>query len=361
MITSSGVGGAERTLFNLLSRLDRNKTDIAGVLSLKPCGEYAEKIRALGIDVRSLDMGYLPSPADLPRLAALIKESGADTVHAFLFRAIQFCRLAKGKTPFRLLSSPRVNYRTRAVPLLWLDTLLRKRDDLTICESESSAAFLIKELGYEQGKVAVVKNGLDTGAWSFSQEQRASVRAALGLRPETLLIFSSGRLDTQKGYEYLLRALPAVAEKFTDFRLAIAGEGPLEAKLRTVSKEVGQDDKVLFLGRRSDVPALLSACDVFVLPSLWEGLPNSLLEAMSMGRPCVASGVDGARELLNDGENGLLTDAADSHSIAQALLRLAADTGLRERMGLAARSVAEKEYSFERMLSEYQAVYAEGQ
>ena len=355
VITSSGVGGAEKTLFNLLSLLNRDKFEVAGVVSLKPCGEYAEKIRALGIEVRSLNMGYLPSPFDLGRLAEIIRESGADTVHAFLFRAIQFCRFAKAKTQFRLISSPRVNYRTRAVPLLWLDKAFHKRDDVTLCESESSAAFMTRELGY--GGVGVIKNGIDTAVWKFSQEERASARAALGLAPETLFLFSSGRLDEQKGFEYLLRALPEVAGEIKDFRLAIAGEGPLENLLKRMARESGCEDRILFLGRRRDIRQLLCACDVFVLPSLWEGLPNSLLEAMAVGRACAASGVDGSRELVADGEHGLLTEAANSHSIAQALLRLALDGALRARLGAAARLRAENEYSFGRMMSEYEAVY----
>lgn len=355
VITSSGVGGAEKTLFNIVSRLDPEKYEVAGVVSLKPCGEYADKIRGLGINVQSLDMGYIPSWSAVGRVAELIRESGADTVHAFLFRAIQFCRFAKARTPFRLISSPRVNYRTRSVPLLWLDKAFHKRDDLTLCESESSAAFMVRELGYSG--VGVIKNGIDTAFWKFSEEERAAARAELGLSPETLLLFSSGRLDEQKGFEYLLRALPLFADKIQKFRLAIAGEGPLESALGRVARECGVADSVLFLGRRSNIRQLLCACDIFVLPSLWEGLPNSLLEAMAVGRACAASGVDGSRELIEDGKSGLLTEAANSHSIAQALTRLAADAELRARLGAAARRHVEREHSFERMMSEYGAAY----
>lgn len=355
VITSSGVGGAEKTLFNIVSRLDSKKYEVAGVVSLKPCGEYADKIRALGINVESLDMGYIPSWSAVGRLTDLIRKSKADTVHAFLFRAIQFCRFAKARTPFRLISSPRVNYRTRAVPLLWLDKAFHKRDDLTLCESESSAAFMERELGYKG--VGVIKNGIDTGLWKFSEEERAAARAELGLAPQTLLLFSSGRLDEQKGFEYLLRALPLFAEKFQNFRLAIAGEGPLARALGRVAQECGVADSVLFLGRRSDIRQLICACDIFVLPSLWEGLPNSLLEAMAVGRACAASGVDGSRELIEDGKSGLLTEAANSHSIAQALARLAADAELRARLGSAARRHVEREHSLERMMSEYGAAY----
>ncbi|NLO91010.1 MAG: glycosyltransferase [Elusimicrobia bacterium] len=357
VITSSGVGGAEKTLFNLLSRLNRDKYDIAGVVTLKPRGEYAGKIAALGIPIHSLNMGYLPSPGDAARLRRIIKESGAETVHAFLYRAIQFCRHIKPNSGFRLVSSPRVNYRTRALPLLWLDRALKHRDDLTLCESAASAEFLISGLGYDSGKVRVVKNGIDTELWAFSEKERAAVRAQFGLNEGRLLIFSNGRLDRQKGFEHLLRAFPAVAEKHPNALLAIAGRGPLEHKLRQIALETGQADRVLFLGQRSDIRELLCACDIFALPSLWEGLPNSLLEAMSVGRACAASAVDGTRELLEDGVSGLLTEAANSHSIAQALLRLARDEGLRSRLGGQARLHATREHAFAAMIAGHEAAY----
>ncbi len=151
-------------------------------------------------------------------------------MHAFLYRAIQFARAAK--TPdFKLIASPRVNYRTRSPLVLFYDRLGRDKDNLVISESNSSREFMVTRQGYKPERVITIHNGVDSGFWHADQTERRDIRFVADIKNDELLLFSSGRIDTQKGYEYLLRALALLRGKTPKLKAVIAGAGPLEKKL----------------------------------------------------------------------------------------------------------------------------------
>jgi glycosyltransferase involved in cell wall biosynthesis len=147
------------------------------------------------------------------------------------------------------------------------------------------------------------------------------------------------RLMPQKGHAYLLQAMAQVSAQVPGARLLLAGEGPLRGELEAQAERLGLNGRASFLGLvpRAQLPDLLARTDVVVLASHWEGLPVALIEAMSAGKPIVASRVGGNPELVADGDNGLIVPPADADQLAEALIRLARDAGLRERMGRASR------------------------
>lgn len=356
LITSTTRGGAENTLYNILSRVDRAAFAPARVISLKPAGPVAARMERLGVSVQSLNMGYLPGPLAAGKVRDIIADVKPDIVHAFLYRAIQFARAAK--TPaFKLIASPRVNYRTRGPLILWWDRFNKDKDDLVISESDSSRDFLIKHQGYSPEKVITVRNGVDSGFWVYNEAERVETRFKADIKDDELLLFSSGRLDKQKGYEYLLRALALIKDRAPGLKTVIAGTGPLEKKLLNLAGELKLDYRVRFCGEQEHIRPWLSAADMFALPSLWEGVPNSLLEAMSAGKPCLATSVDGVLEVAEPETDILAARPASHAALADQLMRLYADPALRQKLSANAARAARERLSMRAMIAGYEAAY----
>lgn len=355
LITSTTVGGAERTLARLVRGLDRKRAEPAGVVCLKPLGPVAGEIESCGVPVRSIGMGYLPSPFDVAKLRGAIDYFRPDIVHAFLYRAIQFARLAKGD--WKLVSSPRVNYRTRPMPLRFIDRLGRNRDDMTICEAQSTADFMEAGLGYDPSRLRVIRNGINPVA--ASPEEVAGVRASLGFGRGDFIILSAGRLSEQKGFPFLIEAMPEVLGKYPSVRLVIAGEGPDRPALESLIARLGLSDKVRLVGEQGNLSPWYMAANAFALPSLWEGLPNCLLEAMSAGLPCVATAVDGTLEICQSGAEALLVPPGSSEGLARALSELCSNSVLRETLSSNGRRNVEANFTMSRMLAQYEQAYEE--
>jgi glycosyltransferase involved in cell wall biosynthesis len=355
--TSTTIGGAEKTLFTLASRLDAKQFQVCGVVSLKPTGHFAHRLAKQGVKTHSLGIADWPSPRDADALAGIIRETRPDIVHALMYQAIQLCRFVKrrSKAPFKLVSSPRVNYRTRSAWTLLVDRWLRASDDLLIAESEASREFLTLRLGYAQDRVKTVHNGVELPEVP-SEAERKRARLHLGLREDELLLLSMGRLDKQKDHGTLIEAVAGLKGSLKP-RCAIVGEGPRRDRLRAQVARLGLGRVVQLPGERADVRAWLCASDIFVLPSLWEGLPNALLEAMALGLPVVASGVDGVLEAVTDGEDGMLVAPGRAGVLSEVLARLMADPELRRRLGHAARARMAENFTLPAMLAGYEAAY----
>lgn len=356
--TSTTLGGAEKTVYSLATLLNPARFEVAEVLSLKPFGAYAKRLKELGVRVSTLNLAGRPGLGHVRRVRELIELQKPHLVHAVMYQAIQICRLAKRRCahPFKLVSSPRVSYRTRSLATLLVDRALKSADDLLISESEASRRYLVERLGYPPAKVRVIRNGVDVASWPVSRLDRARKRLELRLPATDILVGTVGRLDEQKGHATLIEACRQLARK-APVRCAIIGDGPRRKELQKLIRERELEQSVWLLGERDDVVQWLSAFDVFALPSLWEGLPNALLEAMAFGLPVVASNVDGVAEAVEDGKSGLLVPARNPAALAAALLRLASDPPLRARLGEAARKLIAERFTLPRMISEYEGAY----
>lgn len=357
--TSTTVGGAEKTLYTIATLLDPSLFEVVGVVSLKPPGFYSERLESAGIKTFSLGVKKRAAFKDLSRLADIIRETQAHTVHAFMFQAMQLCRAVKkrGLAEFKLISSPRVTYRTRSRWTLWLDKFLKGADDLLIAESETTRAYLERRLGYDPRRLRTIHNGIDIAGWPISKLERRKKRIELRLGKDDLLIGSVGRLDEQKGHCYLIQALAHLKDE--PMRLVILGEGPHRHRLEALIRRLHLEKHVWLIGEREDMPSWLSAFDIFVLPSLWEGLPNALLEAMAIGLPVAASSVDGVLEAVVDGKNGILLPPKNIRAMTQRIRKLARDPALRKKLGAAAQKTVADGFTLLQMISAYEAAYTE--
>jgi glycosyltransferase involved in cell wall biosynthesis len=200
-------------------------------------------------------------------------------------------------------------------------------------------------------KIVSIPNGVPTER-ARSKRSPAEVRAELGIG-DAFMMLSTGRLAEQKGLEYLIRAAVLLRKDLPSARIVLAGDGPLEQRLSKLISGLELEDMVLLLGLRSDIGDLLAASDLVVLPSLWEGLSISLLEAMAAGKPVVTTTVGGNREVTNDGETAVLVPPKDPASLATAIRALAADAARLEELGRKGQEAQVERYTLQRMLDAY--------
>jgi glycosyltransferase involved in cell wall biosynthesis len=231
--------------------------------------------------------------------------------------------------------------------------------DAIVCVSQFHRAWALKLRIGSPAKVIAIPNGLDPER-AVATKSRAEVRKELGLAEEELVIFSAGRLARQKGFEYLIRAAAVLVDRMSrPFRIVIAGEGELLGSLQSLCRDLRVDQRVRFLGFQSQLGSLLSAADVVVLPSLWEGLSIALLEAMAAGKPIVTTRIGSNLEVLRNEETALLVEPGNVQALVNSILRCSADETLSNKLGHHALLAFRRDYTQERMLHQYLQLYRE--
>jgi glycosyltransferase involved in cell wall biosynthesis len=259
------------------------------------------------------------------------------------------------------ISSQRMSLKDYSAWLLWLDRTIANSFLVhrMVAVSEGTRRFCIEEEGINPDKLVKIHNGIDTKRFSMklSSEAQRDLRQELGLYPKSLVVLTVARLHPQKGHRYLIEAIPQILRDFPQARFLFVGEGALAEVLVSQVSQTNLDKYIRFLGVRQDIPQLLAISDLFVLPSLWEGLPNSVLEAMAAGVPVIATDVDGTPELIGDGRTGLLVPPADPDALEEAICRLLRDESLRTALAEAARQRVEREFSCDVNLCSFVDLY----
>jgi glycosyltransferase involved in cell wall biosynthesis len=218
---------------------------------------------------------------------------------------------------------------------------------ISVNEEERQAAIRLGVIAPE--KIVTVLNGIDMGMFDNVEGVRET-RGGLEIPAEGKVVGTVGRLAEQKGFVYLIQAIPAILEACPQTWFVFAGSGPLESQLRSLAEELGVTDHCRFLGFRADIPQLLCTYDLFVLPSLWEGLSITQLEAMAAGRAVIATDIKGNREVISNEEDGLLVPPADPEALALAVVRLLLDPGLARHLGGRGRDKIRAHFSPEAMV-----------
>jgi glycosyltransferase involved in cell wall biosynthesis len=354
-----------RPLENLVNGLDKS-TFSQVVCYLRGHDEVSNKLEKLGHDVLTLDIAKEKfrkfQPRAVLQLARIIKERGIDIVHCQRHKPTVYGTLAAymaGGKP-RVIGHVRGLHRTRNFRRRLLNRLLSGRisrviavsaavhDDLISNNSESYAA-----------KVVTIHNGIDAELFINPNLTREAVRGRIGITAKGVFVYGTvGRLVETKGQSILLQAFAQVSEECPHSLLVLAGEGRLESELRERAAELGIQESVVFLGHRHDIAEVLQAYDVFVLPSVAEGLPGALLEAMAAGLPVIASRVGGVPEILNTPELGTMVSPRSVDDLASAMTALYKTTEeKRDEIGEALRERVLEEFSKEKMISAITAEY----
>jgi len=375
LIDGFTVGGAERIVLMLAMHTNRERFQVIPC-ALHRSGPIEEELKAAGVEYRVLGIqrrSVLTGPPflfDLRRilvaLRKMLKELSIDIVHAHLTQSTLMGILAA-----RRVATPRVcatvhnivihNQRGRLSPREWLmrNAINRvfSRADRIIAVSEEVAQAVKLGTRIPRERIVTIPNGIDAERYRFNGDRRI-LRRELDLPTDRLMALTVGRLTRQKGYPHLLTALSLIPFEKRPLTL-IAGDGPDRPALEEKAKTLKIADDVRFLGNRHDIPDLLGAADVFVLSSLWEGLPLALLEAMASGLPAVVTAVGGNTEAVMDGESGVLVPPADEKALAKALSSLLGDALKLEQMGRAAREQFDYRFSLQSFVEAHERLYEE--
>jgi len=359
------VGGMRRHLIDLLRYTDRSLfvPMVAG-----PADELATQLTMAGAEFFPVPFkGELDPPGDfraVRQLVSLLKHRRVTIVHAHGAKAGFVARIAGvlAGTPVRILTvhnsifyAEWPAFKKRLFALA--DNLLARATSRIITVSEALRREYVAEERLKPALVVTIRNGVDPEEFRI-HEDRGSLRQRLGLPRRVPVVGTVARLAPQKGLNYLVQAAGLLPPPRRPF-FVVVGDGPLRAELERLVAATGVTQNFLFTGRRDDLPALLNAFDLFVLPSLYEGLGLALLEAMAAARPVVATAVGGIPEVVVDGETGILVPPRDAGALAAAIDRLLTDNELATRMGQAGRERVGKYFTVEKMARAVMALYRE--
>jgi glycosyltransferase involved in cell wall biosynthesis len=357
------AGGTRTHLLQILDGLPESEFQQSLLCSIERDRSFmahVERLRARGVRVEIVPMRREPSLLSdaraFFRIYRHLSRRRYDIVHTHCSKAGALGRLAAflAGVP-RIVHTPHVFPFTQDVARHWkvlyrlIEKLLGAFTDRIIAVSTFQRALALKFGIGKRGSVVVIHNGVAEAPRSaVSTDGWQRVREELGVKANDILVGTAGRLMSQKGHKYLVEAAAMLLDRHPHLRFYIAGSGELEDSLRAMCNQLSWcRERVLLLGEREDVPDVLAATDIFVLPSLWEGMPYALLEAMAAAKPIICSNVCGLDEVIKDGMNGLLVPPADSPALAHAISLLVGNRALRLRLGPAARSTVQERFRAE--------------
>lgn len=354
------VGGAEILAARIARRLRQRYRFVFACLD--DLGTLGEQLQQEGFPVEvvhrraGLDLGC---PWKLSRLYA---RHQVDLLHAHQYTPFFYAltsRLLHRRQPVLFMEHGRHQPDYPRRKRILANRLLLGRRDRVAAVGEAVRRALISNEGLPEDRIEVVYNGIDTQAFGQPDVDRASVRRELGLHEDVFALFQVARLDYLKDHGTAVRTLGRLRDRGINARLLLIGTGPEEAVIRAQVDEQQLQEHVHFLGLRQDVPRLLHAADAFLLTSVSEGIPLTLIEAMAAGLPVVSTNVGGTAEVVLEGETGYLAPARDEVALADALTRLHRDPDLRRQLGVAGQQRARSIFDESRMAERYAQLYQE--
>ena len=359
------VSGSENHLLVLLPELVKQSFEVHLCILIEPgqrplFHKYASTLREAGVQVKFVESGTFGAWNAVRQLQKYMQQKRFDLVHTHLIHADLYGTLAARLAGIKIILSSRHNddrFRQYAV-IKWGNRLLARRHIRIIAISDWIAEFVHTVEGIPAEKIIRIHYGIDPERLQESSAPQ-DVRQQFDIPENVPVLGTIGRLTAQKGHAYLLRACQNLLAEFPEFRLVIIGEGELRTELEEQVRTAGLGAHVIFTGYRSDALALLSGFDVFVFPSLWEGLGLVLLEAMAYKKPIVASNVSAIPESVLDGTTGLLVPPKDAEALGLALAKLLRNTPLRQSLGEAGYRHLQEHFTVETMVTRLTTVYHE--
>ena len=359
LISRLSVGGVENQLLQLCRHYDRTQFSPL-VCCIREKGEIGREIERAGVEVIALGRREVHqlNPSLILEIRRLLRAREVSILRTHQYEAGFYGRLAAlFAGPPIVVSSFHNIYRRRKWHRERVNWLLSHLTDRIVAVSECVKSDILRYDSVPAAKVKVIYNGIDPHQFQ-GEVREEELKVALGFSPNARLLGTIGRMTPQKGHTLLLEVFAAL-RRLMDLKLVIVGDGPLRKSLEQRAAALGVGDDVCFPGARRDIYPLLRSMEVFVLPSLWEGMGTAVIEAMAAGRAVVASDIPPLREVVPSPELGTLVTPKDKDSLLQALGRLLADRELRERMGERAREYALSRFPIQRVVSEYQDLFAE--
>ncbi len=352
------IGGLQQVVVNLCRFINRDKFDVS-VLCLRELGSYTKEVENMGIKVTLLPQSEKGTDYfSFLKIAKILKREKIDIIHTHNTQPF-----VEGSVGALLSPSVKTIIHTdhaRNFPdkkrYMFSEWLVSHFACWVVGVSDNTCQNLIEYEKISPQKVVTIPNGIDGSKFDIKidKEKKKKELGLIGFDP---IIGLGVRLAEQKGITYLLRAMPKVIEFFPNIALVIAGEGPLESDLKKEATALGIKKNVHFVGPRLDMPELLKLFDLYVLPSLWEGLPMVLLEAMAAGCPIIATDVGGNAYAIKDGYNGTLIEPCNPPKLVEAMINLLSQSNLKKIYILNGLQIYRDKFSAEAMTRRYEELY----
>ncbi len=359
-IRQGQVGGGETHVLDLVRKLDKSKFQV-DVLSFTD-GPMVEKLNSLGINTYVI---HTEKPFDINiwgTVSEFISNGGYHIVHAHGTRAASNVFYATNKLNIPMVYTVHgwsfhnnQNYFVRRLREL-SESYLTKKAFKTITVSESNKNDGVNKFGLK--RVQVIYNGIDDEKFNPIKEY-TDIRSEFGISENKTLVGYLVRMTEQKDPFTMIKAIKKVSKTNKNIMFLMVGNGDLLDATKNMANELGVSEQIVFSDFRSDIPDILKAIDIYCLPSLWEGMPIGMLEAMAMGKACIATSVDGTKELVNDGVNGILINTKDSDMLAKQIIHLHLHPEKRTALGNNAKDYISKNFSLNEMVEKVQNIYSE--
>jgi glycosyltransferase involved in cell wall biosynthesis len=348
--------GVKRLFAWMIPRFDRDRYNVS-LVSLRKKDLSEETLEAMGIDITYLEKSKF-DPTTLPALLRVIRQKRTDILHLHGYGATTFGRIAAGMRSLPAILHEHANLTDTPWFQKVADAILERETDIALAVSRSTADFVIKARQLPPDKVKVVYLGvpLDEFSRRRTDAEVASARAELGAQPGDVVIGSVTRLHESKGNTYLVEAARVVLNRRPDARFIVVGEGPLQPELDDQARRLGLGDRFVFAGFAKDVARVVSAFDMSVFPSLWEGTPLTVFEALAMGKAIVATDADGLTDVLTNERDALIVPKRDPVKLADAIVGLMDAPQDRTRLGDAARTTS-RQYDIATFVAKMERLY----
>jgi glycosyltransferase involved in cell wall biosynthesis len=332
----SRMHGVKRLFAWMIPRFDPERYDVS-LVSLRKKDLSEETLESLGIDITYLHKSRF-DPATLPALLKIIDRKKIDILHLHGYGATTFGRMAAAMRRLPAILHEHANLTDTPWFQKIADAALEPVTDIAIAVSHSTADFVVQARRIPARKVKVVYLGVPLEEFSRprSAGEVQAARAELGIAPGDVAIGTVTRLHDSKGNAYLVDAARIVLNERPGARFFVAGEGPLREPLEQQARALGLGDRFVFAGFAKDVPRVVSAFDVSVFPSLWEGTPLTVFEALAMGKAIVATDADGLVDVLTNEHDAIIVPKRNARALADGLIRVIDEPETRKRLGAAA-------------------------
>lgn len=364
LINNAVIGGGPIHVILICKYLNRDHFQVwAGCT---PRGDLLEEIRAHSDQFISISISKVPNPLTIWKIYKLVKKNKIQVIHthggvAGLWGRIAAIFAGKVALVHTLHGIHYLNYKSSFLRRIhiYLERMLSRFTDMTICVADADQKKGLHHKLFPVEKQRILRYGMELEQPSISETAKNEFKKRLNLPQNAILFLNVARLHRQKGQIYLLPAFAEVARACPEAHLLIVGDGPERAAIEAQIQNLGIESQVHLLGARKDVDHLLDLTDIFVLSSLWEGLPLAIIEAMGRAKPIVSTHVDGIAEIIQDQKQGLLVPPGNSAALAEAMMTLIKNSKIAVQLGATARKKVLDEYHIQKMIQQLEQLYSD--
>ena len=352
------LGGAERMMYLLVKRLDKRRIDLSVCSLFEFSSETQQYLHEYGIQVFFLKPKKRIDFSFYHQLYSIIKQVQPQIIHSHNFHPNKYSRIVGCSFPIiRKIIHEHGTIKTKSKIQCYYDKALRRFTDKVIAVSESVAKSLIEHIGFSPHDISILPNGIDLDEYNISKKDRSAVRKSLGLNNRAVVVGMVARLHEHKDHITVLRAIARLIKNQQNIKLLLIGEGRTRRMIEEFISVLGIEQKVTLLGHRTDIRELMAAFDIAVLSSKTEGFGLSILEAMALKIPVIANSIEGIREILNHGENGLLFASGNVDSLYESINRLIHDKNLYRFIATNGHKTVIAKYHIENTVRRLESIY----